>query len=89
MYKFVNDMLPTAINELYVKNNEIHNYETRHSNHLHLPKGTHTKNFVYKSVQIWNELIIIGIDDSVSLPVFKKKLKMYLLHNELCVGYTA
>ena len=89
MYKFVNDMLPTAINELYVKNNEIHNHETRHSNHLHLPRGTHTKNFVYKSVQIWNELTKIGIDDSVSLPVFKKKLKMYLLCNELRVGYTA
>ena len=54
MYTFVNDMLPTAINELYVKNNEIHNYETRHSNHLHLPRGIYTKNFVYKSVQIWN-----------------------------------
>ena len=53
MYKFNNDILPIAINELYTKNNEIHSYETRQSNLLHL----HTKNFVYKSVQIWNELV--------------------------------
>ena len=88
MYKYNNDMLPMAINELYTKNNEIHTYETRQSHHLHLPMGTHTKNFVYKSVQIWNELANKGIDASVSLPVFKRKLKMYLLHNELCLGYT-
>ena len=71
MYKFNNDMLPIAINELYIQNYEVHSYETRQSNHLHLPRGIHTKNFVYKSVQIWNELIKIGIDDSASLPVFK------------------
>ena len=56
---------------------------------LHLPMGIHTKNFVCKSVQIWNELANKGIGASVSLPVFKRNFKMYLLHNELCLGYTA
>ena len=65
MYTFVNDMLPIAMNELYMKNNEIHNNETRHCNHLHLPRGINTKNFVHKSAKIWNELTNIDIDDSV------------------------
>ena len=77
---------PLLLMNYIQKKYEVHSYETRQ---LHLPIGIHTKNFVYKSVQIWNELANKGIDASVSLPVFKKKLKMYLLHNELCLGYTA
>ena len=88
MYKYSHGMLPRAMNELYTFNNEIHTYNTRQRNLLHIPDGTHTRNFQYRSILIWNELVNRGIDTKVSLVVYKKNIKLFLLHNDINIGYT-
>ena len=40
MYKFSNGLLPTVLNSLYQKNNEVHTYNTRAKNMLHIFFGT-------------------------------------------------
>ena len=88
MYKLSHGMLPKVVSELYVKNNYIHSYETRRSKHLHIPNGTQTNTFRYRSVLIWNELIN-KVDSNVTLPKYKKIIKHFLQYNELNIGYTA
>ena len=87
MYKYNYDMLPMAMNEMYVKNFEIHHHNTRNTNLLHIPGGTHTRNFRYRSVLLWNELVTRGFDFNVSFPKFKKTLKLYLINNVIEIGY--
>ena len=89
MYKYNLNLLPKAIKDLYTKNNEIHNHNTRHSNLLHVPAGAHTRNFRYKSVLIWNELAYRCFKFDVSFVVFKKSLKNYLLHNTFELRHNA
>ena len=89
MYKFTHNMLPEAMSELYCKNNEIHTYNTRQTALLHVPSGTHTRNFCYRSVLIWNELTSRGVDHNVSLLIYKRKLKSFLQNNHLNIGYSA
>ena len=81
-------MLPSVMNELYIRNSDVHSYNTRRSTHLHVPNGTETKTFLYKSVLIWNELIIQKVDSNLPFQRYKHILKTYLLHNEINIGYT-
>ena len=78
MYKLKHGQLPNAMKNLYTTNNEIHTHNTRQANLLHDPYGTHTRNFCYRSVLIWNELTTRGVESNVSLLTFKKKLKNFL-----------
>ncbi len=89
MYKYSNNLLPEIMNALYKSNNQVHSYETRQRHLLHTPGGTHTNNFCYKSVLVWNELTTRGVQSNVSMPKFKKSLKMFLQHNDLSIGYSA
>ena len=89
MYKMSHDMLPIVISEMYKQNKDVHSHDTRRSKLLHIPHGTHTKTFRYKSTLIWNELTIKNVDSNVSFPKYKKKLKQFLQYNELNIGYTA
>ena len=59
MYKYVNDLLPLVMSELYTYNRDIHHHNTRQSNLFHLHKGNtniYTNSFKYRSSQIWNFL---------------------------------
>ena len=47
----------------------------------------YTKSFYCSSILIWND-IMRNVDVSVSLFKFKKDLKLYLLNNNLKLGYT-
>ena len=87
MYKYTHNMLPPAMNEMYIRNDEVHNYNTRQSKLLHIPNGSHIKNFRYRSVLLYNELIARNINFNVSLPKFKKIVKRFLLHNIVQLGY--
>ena len=87
MYKYSHGLLPKVMNELYVKNSEVHRYNTRRSHLLHVPNGIHTRHFCYRSVLIWNELTIQGVEYNVSLTSYKLKLKFYLQYNDLNIGY--
>ena len=49
-----NGLLPPRMAELNLRNNEIHNYETRNCNKFSIAAGTET--FSYVSARIWNAL---------------------------------
>ena len=88
MYKYSHGLLPRVICDMYTRNNHIHSYNTRQRDLIHIPEGTHTKNFHYVSVLIWNELTKMDFDLNLSLYSFKNNLKTFLLYNNLNIGYT-
>ena len=88
MYNYTHGLLPKVISDFYIKNNDVHSYNTRQRDFIHIPVGTHTHNFHYTSVLIWNELTRMNFDFSLSVYRFKNNLKQFLLHNNLNIGYT-
>ena len=54
MFEYKNGLLPPVMTELYLRNNEIHNCETRNYNKFSKAAGTET--FSHVSAQIWNAL---------------------------------
>ena len=54
MFKYKNGLLPPVMTDLYLRNNEIHNYETRNCNKFSIASGTET--FSHVSARIWNAL---------------------------------
>ena len=69
----------------YLKNNQVHSYNTRSSDLLRIPRGT--LNFTNISARLWNKLVL-NIDVNVSIYTFKYKLKIFLLHNEVQLQYS-
>ena len=39
IYKYINNLLPPAINDLYVSNNDVHKYSTRQNHLLYINKS--------------------------------------------------
>ena len=74
---------------MYDQNVDIHTYNTIHKYHLPVATGDsdfYTKSFYCCSILIWND-IMNKVDISVSFFQFKKFLKLYLLSNDLRLGY--
>ena len=46
MFKYENGLLPPVMTELYLRNNEIHNYDTRNCNKFSIVAGTETLSYV-------------------------------------------
>ena len=87
MFKFNLGLSPVALNNLFVRNSNIHNYNTRNKNKLRSAIGRHKfiyKNFRYISVHIWNN-ITDKIDTDTSLLTFKKQLKVLLFTDEITI----
>ena len=90
MYKYSNNLLPPAINDLYVPNNDVHKYSTRQKHLLYVNKSNinvYAKSFGYISVRVWNALQS-KIDVNVPISKFKKSSKNYLQDNSLVLKYT-
>ena len=85
MYKFSNGLLPTVLNSLYQKNNEVHTHNTRAKNLFHI--SFEIQFFSSVSAKIWNALMV-QIDSNVPLVKFKKSLKLFLLNNTLVISYS-
>ena len=59
MYTYFNNLLPPAISDLYVSNNDIHKYSTRQNIYFMLTRVTSMfmqKTFGNTSVRVWNAL---------------------------------
>ena len=85
MYKLMNDMLPAALDYLIIRNNDIHQYNTRQKHQLHGTRPTCKSvvhSFSTRSFQIWNVMSNV-IDSHNSFYSFKYKTKAFLLNNEL------
>ena len=90
MYKYVNDLLPLVMSELYTYNRDIHHHNTRQSNLFHLHKGNtniYTNSFKYRSSQIWN-FLQLNMDVNVSLSEFKRSFKYFLHYNHVQLQYS-
>ena len=71
-----------ALNNVFVHNSNIHNYNTRNKNKLRSGIGRHKfidKNFRYISIHIWNN-ITDKIDTDTSLLTFKKTIESTTFH---------
>ena len=82
MYKINNNLFPPVLNELYKKNNVIHDHTTRAKDMFRVSLGTQT--FSTVSARIWN-VVIVKFNVNVSLPKFKESLKQYLMSNILII----
>ena len=80
MYKFHHKTLP-RIFDIFQRNSEIHQHNTRQSEMLHIPKPKteHGKrSFRYQGVNIWND-VFENLNVNIEIGTFKKNLKNYLL----------
>ena len=87
MFKFNLGLSPVALNNLFVRNSNIHNYNTRSKNKLRSAIGRHK--FIYKTlryigVHIWNNITDKIVTDN-SLLTFKKQLKILLFTDEITI----
>ena len=87
MFKFNLGLSPVPLNNLFVRNSKIHNYNTRNKNKLRSAIERYKsiyKKFRYISVHIWNN-ITDKIDTDTSLLTFKKQLKILLFTDEITI----
>ena len=85
MCKYFNNLLPECIAQLYLRNDSIHEHNTRGSQPLRVPLGS--KTFSSLSARIRNALAI-KLSCNVSFSLFKRNLKLFLLRNELVINYS-
>ena len=85
MYIYSSNLLPECIAQLYLRNDSIHEHNTRGCQLLRVPLGS--KTFTNLSARIWNSLSQ-KLNCNVSISLFKHNLKLFLLHNELVINYS-
>ena len=83
MFKYHHHMLPDSLTTLFIKNNTVHNYNTRISAYLRAPRirTAFAEKFITNSgVKIWNSMKeILNISQKIS--TFKHKLASHLIEN--------
>ena len=80
MYKYHHSMLPPVL-DMFVKNCQVHSYNTRQSDHLHVPKcrtELSKMSFKYQAVMVWNH-IYQSVDVNIGIGTLKRHLKSHLL----------
>ena len=82
-YRFSNKLLPSAINNVFTQNYDIHNHFTRNraAPHMFIKKSSvYCNSFLFKSPKLWHvlprELKAVN-----NLGLFNRKLKLYILNN--------
>ena len=88
MYKIHTNMHPSAINEMYVQNHNIYDYNTRQKFQLRVSKGQsdYAKGFYCSSILISSE-IKKCVNTVAPCFQFKILLKQYLQDNDLKLGF--
>ena len=78
MYPIYNEDI-TLFDSMFMKNEQVHNYDTRQRDHYHVP-GFKSKlgkiNLRYNGVIVWNSLLSSGIPVDVSQAVFFQTIEM-------------
>ena len=80
MYKYHHGLLPQIL-DIFERNQDVHHYNTRQANLLHVPifkTELGKRSYHYQAVKIWNE-IYSTFSVNVKIGTFKKKLKYFLL----------
>ena len=82
MFKIFKGTIIDTLQELFLKNTDIHSYATRQSSEYHVPR-VHTelskRNIRFHGVKVWNNLMKKGITKDCSEAVFKNLLKKVLI----------
>ena len=81
MYDFVNNNLPPPLMDLYTRNSEIHQHDTRHNIDIHLPKVNFDivrRSFIFKGPDLW-----IKLDPSIKCSNTRTSFKYKLRHKLL------
>ena len=79
-FNYFQCLLPNVISSMFITNEQIHNYDTRSTNLLHLWKVTSSsskKTVRYNLPQVWNSLPN-NFRSYKTLSLFKQNLKVYL-----------
>ena len=84
MYKYSLNLIPECIAHLYLRNDSIHEHNTRGCHELRVLLGA--KTFTNISARVWN-VISNKINYDISMSVLKCNLKLFLLRNELVLNY--
>ena len=85
MFKYSSNNLSSPIRTMFIRNNEIHNYNTRNRTTLHVPIGTTETTYAtfrFHGIYIWN-LISERIPTDVSYSCFKHILNIHIQTHEL------
>ena len=81
MFLFNKEMLPEIFSSLFIKNIDIHEYNTRSKLHFRVQYGRTSFSHslvTYQGPKLWNDLPS-NIKNSLSLNSFKRKFKKNLL----------
>ena len=85
MFRCYNKELPKVITNLFVRNEEVHQYNTRRKACLCVPNAKLNclcQSFRIKGVHWWN-FFLEKVDSKCSLPSFKRKIKEYILTHDI------
>ena len=85
MFKNEVGLVPKPISQLFIKNNEYHDYNTRHRSFLHFSVGISKaiyRSFSFHGINIWNYLKLHVLID-VSYICLKKLTLSYLIANDI------
>ena len=77
--------LPHIFHNYFTENNIVHGHNTRRKNDFHIfsvRSGFGQRCTLYRAIKFWNNLPLY-LKDISSLPVFKKKVKLFLLNKFL------
>jgi hypothetical protein len=81
MYKYTHNMMPISLENLFIKNRDIHTHYTRGASNLRVPKfrTSLAENFITATgVKLWNTLSI-KIDHTLKISSFKYRLTTLLI----------
>ena len=84
MHQFNNNLIPNCLSQLYERTDSVHDNNTRGCQLLRV--STCTKTCSNMMACVWNALSN-KIDGNTSKALFKDKLKLFWLNNELVLSY--
>jgi hypothetical protein len=87
MFKVVNETVPPLLQAMFTFNMNIHRYDTRQANKLHVPLSKTSifkKSMRFKGVTVWNR-VSEAINSNSSLTTFKCHLKRFLCLNDILI----
>ena len=86
MYRYHHGLLPEVFNLLFIRNSQYHSYETRQNSMISMPhcRTDRTKRTIrYQGVHVWNRIIFLNIDVSLSIETYKYYIKKNLMEGIL------
>ena len=84
IFKVVSEPVPSSLpcRALFQFNSDVHHFNTRQANHLHLPKFHSSQckfSIRFRGAQLWNTFITLS-SNSTSVNQFKHKLRIHLMN---------